>query len=171
MPPSRISIRRPLVDRITNVAGCAWIAGLVAWYAGGSAAIDRTLDGMSLFIPVAVLSLIGGIAALFMEPKLDKGAFGTAVFLAAGLALLGFDLAALINRYADGSTAYAGHATVLSFKDPAKGPPTVSLELDGERISFAATHAEGCSVGSRTSVELRQGAFGARWMQSIRCER
>ena len=125
---------------------------------------------MSLFIPVAVLSLIGGVAALFMEPKLDKGAFGTAVFLAAGLALFGFDLAALINRYADGSAAYAGQATVLSFQDPAKGAPTVSVELDGERISFEATHAEGCSVGSRASVELRRGAFGARWLQRMRCE-
>jgi hypothetical protein len=170
MLPSRISIRRPLADRITNVAGCAWIAGLVAWYAGASAAIDRTLDGMSLFIPVAVLSLIGGVAALCMERKLDKGAFGTAVVLAAGLALLGFDLAALINRYADGSAAYAEHATVLSFQDPVKGPPTVSVGLDGKRLSFEATHAEGCSVGSRASMELRQGAFGARWLQSMRCE-
>jgi hypothetical protein len=170
MPPSPISIRRPLADRITNVAGCVWIAGLAAWYAGAYAAIDRTLDGMSLFIPVAGLSLIGGIVALFLEPKLDRGAFGTAVFLAAGLALFGFDLAALINRYADGSTAYAGNATVLSFQDPVKGPPTVSLQLDGERISFEATHAKGCSVGSRASVELRRGAFGARWMQGIRCD-
>ena len=170
MPSPRISLRRPLADRITNVAGCAWIGGLVAWYAGAYAAIDRTLDGMSLFIPMAVLSLIGGIAALCMERKLDKGAFGTATFLAAGLALFGFGLAALINRYADGSAAYAEHATVLSFQDPAKGPPTVSVELDSERISFAATHAEGCDVGSRASVELRQGAFGARWLQSIRCE-
>jgi hypothetical protein len=170
MPPSRISLRRPLADRITNVAGCAWIAGLAAWYAGGSAAIDRTLDGMSLFIPVAILSLIGGVVALFMEPKLDKGALGTAVFLAAGLALFGFDVAALINRYADQSAAYAKRATVLSFQDRAKGPLTVSVELDGERISFEATHAEGCSVGSRARVELRQGAFGARWMQRIRCE-
>lgn len=142
----------------------------MGWYAGGSAAIDRTLDGMSLFIPVAVVSLMGGVAALWMEPKLDKGAFVTAVVLASGLALLGFDLAALINRYADGSAAYAQQAAVLSFQEPTKGPPTVSVGLDGKRLSFEATHAKGCSVGSRAFVELRQGAFGARWLQSMRCE-
>lgn len=170
MPPSRILIRRPLADRISNVAGSTWIAGLVTWYAGASTAIDCTLDWMSLFIPVAVVSLIGGVAALCMERKLDKGAIGTAVVLAAGLALLGFDLAALVNRYADGSTAYAEHATVLSFQDPAKGPPTVSVGLDGKRLTFEATHAPGCSVGSRASMELRRGAFGARWLQRMRCE-
>lgn len=170
MPPSRTSIRRPLADRISNAAACTWFAGLVAWYAGASAAIDRTLDGMSLFLPVAVVSLIGGVAALCLERKLDKGALGTAVVLATGLALLGFDLAALFNRYADDSAAYVEHATVRSFQDPAKGPPTISVGLGGKRLSFEAAHAEGCRVGSRAAMELRQGAFGARWLQSMRCE-
>jgi hypothetical protein len=168
---SRISIRRPLGDTLTNIAGCAWIAGLIAWYAGGAAAIDRTLDGLVLFIPIAVLSLIVGVAGLVMERKLDKGAIGTAVFLALGLAFLGFDLAALLNRYADGSTPRSERATVLSFATPSKGPRTVSLELDGERVSFDAEHAGACGVGDRALVELGDGAFGARWLRSMRCER
>lgn len=166
---SRIAIRRPLADTITNVAACAWIAGLIAWYAGGSAAIDRTLDGMALFIPVAVVSLIGGVVALAMEPKRDKAAFGTAAFLALGLSLFGFDAAALLNRYADGSAARTERATVMSFKDPSKGPRTVSLQLGDARVSFEASHAQGCAVGDRASVELRDGAFGARWLQRIQC--
>lgn len=159
-----------LADRITNVAGCAWIGGLIAWYAGGYAAIDRMLDAMTLFAPVAILSVIGGAIALFMEPKRDKSAFGTAVFLAVGLAFFGLDLTALINRYADRSEAESKRATVLSFQDPTKGPRTVSLELGGERVSFDATHAQGCSVGDKANVELRGGAFGARWLHSIRCD-
>jgi hypothetical protein len=168
--PSRSSIRRPLEDKITNVAACAWIAGLIAWYAGGSAAIDRTLDGMTLFVPVAVLSLIGGVVALVMEPKLSTSAFGTAVFLALGLMLFGLDAAALLNRFADGSTGRQERATVLSFEQPSKGPRTVTLALGGEKISFDASHAEGCDVGAFASVELRDGALGAPWLHSIRCE-
>lgn len=160
-----------LADRVTNVAGCAWIAGLVAWYAGAYAAIDRTLDGLALFIPVAILSVAGGAIGLFMEPKRDKGAFGTAVFLAAGLALFGFGLAALINRYADRSEVLDARATVLSFQQPAKGPRTVSLQLGGERVSFDAAYAEGCRIGDTPEVELRGGALGARWLHRIRCER
>jgi len=159
-----------LADRITNVAGCAWIAGLIAWYAGAYAAIDRTLDAIALFVPVAIVGVIGGAIGLFMEPKRDTSAIGTAVFLAVGLAFFGLDLAALINRYADRSEAESTRATVLSFQDPTKGPRTVSLELSGERVSFDATYAEGCSVGDTADIELRGGAFGARWLHGIRCD-
>jgi hypothetical protein len=159
-----------LADRITNVAASAWIGGLIAWYAGAYAAIDRTIDGMALFIPVAILAVIGGAIGLFVEPKRDKSAFGTAVFLAAGLAFFGFELAALLNRYADGSATQSIRAPVLSFQNPAKGPRTVSLELGGERVSFDATHAGGCGVGDTAEVELRGGAFGARWLHGIRCD-
>jgi hypothetical protein len=169
--PGSFTQRRPRSDRITNVAGCVWVAGLVAWYGGASAAIDRTLDAKALFIPVVIASFIGGTIALFMEPKRDKGAFGTALFLAAGLAFLGFDLAALANRYADPSAALTAQATVLSFHDSPKGPPSVQLQLGAERVSFVATLAEGCRVDDKAKLELRDGAFGARWMQSIRCER
>jgi hypothetical protein len=159
-----------LADRITNVAAAAWIAGLIAWYAGAYAAIDRTLDAVALFIPIAILAVIGGGIGLFMEPKRDKSAFGTAVFLAAGLAFFGFELAALLNRYADRSDAQRVRATVLSFQNPSKGPRTVSLELGGERFSFDATYAGGCGVGARAEVELRGGALGARWLHGIRCD-
>jgi len=160
-----------LADRVANVGSCAWIAGLIAWYSGAYAAIDRTLDGKELFIPVALLSVIGGAIGLFMEPKRDKGAFGTAVMLALGFALFGFGIAALINRYADRSQTLAVRATVLSFQKPSKGPLTVSLELSGERVSFDASYAQGCRVGQLAEVELRGGAFGARWLHSVRCER
>jgi hypothetical protein len=168
---SRISSRRPLADTATNIAASSWVAGLVAWYAGGSTAIDRTLDGMALFIPIAIVSLIGGVVALLMEPRRDKEALVTALVLALGLALSGFTFAALLNRYADGSAARVERATVLSFKQPSKGPRMVSLELGGARVSFQATNAEGCGVGDGASVELRDGAFGVPWMQRIRCER
>lgn len=166
--PARPS-NRLVGDRVANVAACAWIAGLIAWYAGGSSAIDRTLEPMALFIPVAIFSVLGGAAGLITEKKVDKASLGTALFLAAGLALLGFDLVALLNRHVDGSAATVERATVLAFKDPTKGPRTVSLELGGERVSVQATHAEGCGVGSSASVELREGALGAPWLQSISC--
>lgn len=171
MPEDRFTARRVLSDRITNVAACAWVAGLIAWYAGAYAAIDRTLDALALFVPVAILAVIGGVVGLVMEPKRDKSAFGTALFLAAGLAFASFDLAALINRYADRSDVQAIRATVLSFQNPTKGPRTVRLELGGERVSFDATYAQGCAVGDTAEVELRDGAFGARWLHHIRCER
>lgn len=167
---ARITPRRTLSDRVTNVAGCTWILGLIAWYAGGSTAIDRMLEPMALLVPVAIVGVISGAAALVAERRLEKGALGTALFLALGVVLLGFDLGALANRYGDGSSARTERATVLSFQDPAKGPRTVSLELRGQRVSFQATNAEGCSIGDRAAVELRDGALGAAWLQRIRCE-
>jgi hypothetical protein len=60
---------------------------------------------------------------------------------------------------------------VLSFKNPTKGPPTIAVHLNGERVSFQASHADGCEVGDAVIVELRAGAFGAPWMQAMRCPR
>lgn len=165
-----LSTRRIASDSVTNVAACAWLIGLVAWYAGASAAIDRTLEPLSLLAPVAIASVLAGLAALALPSQRGKGRFGNALFLAAGLAFFGFELAVLINRYADASSAREERSTVLSFKQPSKGPRTITVALGGARASFQASHAPGCDVGDTAIIELRSGAFSAEWMHSIRCQ-
>jgi len=167
MPVSRP--KKYATDRVTTIGACAWFAGLTSWYAGAHDAIDRTLDAMPLFVAVAIVAVLAGLGSLTLQPKLGKAAFGEALFLAAGFAFVGFNLATLANRYVDGSAPQLERGTVLAFKEPTKGPKTIQLALRGERISFAASNAEGCSVGDRVVVELRSGAFGAEWMRSIRC--
>jgi hypothetical protein len=166
-----LSTRRIASDSVTTVAGCAWLIGLVAWYAGASAAIDRTLDAIPLFIPVAIGSVLAGLAALALPSQRGKGGLGNAIFLAGGLAFIGFELAVLGNCHADDSPAHEERGTVLSFKNPTKGPPTIAVRLNGEHVSFQASHADGCDVGDAAILELRSGMFGAPWMQAIRCKR
>lgn len=156
-------------DRVINTGAGAGILGLVSWYAGAADSIDRLLSVASLGVVACAVGVIAGLVALVMQRSARKRAIGDALFLAAAIAFVTFNTVALLNRYADSSEDRGDVGKVLSFGTPSKGPRTIRIALSDQHISLRASSAEGCDVGSSAAVELRAGALGSRWIQSVRC--
>src|SRR4051794_1785364 len=91
-----------------DLVALGFVAGLVAWYAGGSSALDRLLDTGPLLRSLAILMAVAALLVGAYEQlrgRTLKDAFTQAILTAALCALLGSTLAALVNRYADRTPA------------------------------------------------------------------
>ena len=115
-----------------DVVALGFIVGLVVWYAGGSAALDRLLDIGPLIRFTAILMaaaalLVGGYE--FMRGNTLKNALIQALLTAALCALLGSTLGALVNRYADSTPGRVEQALLTGFKTPTKGPKKATFRV------------------------------------------
>jgi hypothetical protein len=153
----------------------AFFAGLVAWYAGGSAALDRTLDVAPMLVPTLCAIGLGlGASGWFaVRSGRTKQALGNAVFAGAGLGFLVFTLALSLNRYADSGLGREASATVTGYKTSSKGPRMAKLRGTGGELptSFAiqAASLEGCAQGDLAKLEVRPGALGLAWVSKVTC--
>lgn len=161
---------KDISDRVVHAGGLAFIAGLVTWYAGASDAIDRALTVSRFFVVACALGFVAGLVALIARGSVRKRVVGDAVFLAAGIAFITFNSAALCNRYADTSTRRSEVGAVVSFATPTKGPRTIRIALAEQPIVLSASNASGCEIGDQANVDLRSGALGTRWIQEVHCD-
>jgi hypothetical protein len=159
-----------------DLLAISFVLGLIAWYLGGSAALDRLLDAGPI---IRFTLLLAGLAALLgttyelMQGRAFKHALTQGVLLAAVCALLGSTLGALVNRHADRTQARREEAVVTGFKTPSKGPTSAVFEFvtrsTPKRFSLHAGTADGCREGSRAALDVGQGFFGMPWVVRVSC--
>ncbi len=156
--------------RIEGWGAGSFVLGLVAWYAGGSDALDRLLVIKPLLLGAAGLAALAFVLGLVLDSRPRKKALTAGVTLAAGLVLLGLPSTALMNRYADGSVVQVDTATVVRFRSQHKGPRLVALAWRGREVEVQASRAVGCAERDEAKLEVRAGALGLPWVASMRCE-
>lgn len=154
----------------------AFVGGLVAWYAGGSSALDRVLDIgpiVYLTVGVAVFTVVIDVGRGLLGRHPVREVINHALLLGVACALLGCTVAALINRHFDGGQGRTERATLTAFTKPTKGPRMASFaRLSGstpEHFRVQASVAEGCQEGSSAELDVRPGFLGMPWIAGIRC--
>jgi hypothetical protein len=156
--------------RMEGWSAGSFILGLVAWYGGGSDALDRLLVIKPLLFGAAGLAALAFALGLVLDSRPRKEAATTGAVLAVGLVLLGLPSAALTNRYADGSVEKMDTATVVRFRSQNKGPRLVVLAWRGREVEVQASRAVGCTEKDEARLEVRAGALGLPWVASMGCE-
>ena len=160
-----------------DLVALGFIAGLAAWYAGGSSALDRMLDTGPLLRAVAIMTVVAAIlvgACERVRGSSLKEALTEAALTAAVCALLGSTLGALVNRHADSTEWRREEALLTGFKSPSKGPRVASFEFISRvprHFTLQASCAAGCTEGARAELEVRRGFFGMPWVARVSCPR
>src|SRR6476619_1673080 len=114
---------RPRSEPKKDLLAIGFVAGLVAWYAGGSSALDRLLDVgrmVRFILLLAATASVLGVGYELWRGRNLKTALVNAALLAALCALLGSTLGALGNRHADRSPGRLERAVLTGFRRPDK---------------------------------------------------
>lgn len=165
---------RPGPSRFDGVGAGLFGSGLLLWYLGGSAALDRMVDPMRLVFPVVLGALVVAAGVGLAARGAERGVRlrSTIAFAFAGGAILLWGLVPLANQLADRSAPLTAVGAVVGVQERSKGPDVVTIGLDEPRLELglAAHRAPGCAAGDVVGVELGRGAAGWWWVRSARCD-
>jgi hypothetical protein len=151
------------------------VLGFVLWFLLGAPAVLSTINAWPLLtgggLGFAVATFVGH--SLLRGVAVSPHSLRDGAWLCVLVGFVGASVALWTNQALDTSPPAAVNGVCVALKTHAKGPDTVEVQVGDVLTSLAATLAEGCGRCEdrpNVRVTMREGAFGARWVQELRCK-